>query len=76
MTDFQIWILNLLESIPELQLQIPDIVYTYINDFKLTINCFINFDDFVPLLVASISFSFIDLSLSIFDYIKSFRGVK
>lgn len=76
MTEFQIWILNVLESIPELQLQIPQVVYTYINDFKLVVNCLIIFNDFVPLLVASLSFNFIDLSLSLFDYIKSFKGVK
>lgn len=76
MTEFQMWILNVLESIPELQLQIPQVVYTYINDFKLVVNCLIIFNDFVPLLVASLSFNFIDLSLSLFDYIKSFKGVK
>lgn len=74
MTEFQMWILNVLESIPELQLQIPQVVYTYINDFKLVVNCLIIFSDFVPLLVASLSFNFIDLSLSLFDYIKSFKG--
>ena len=76
MTEFQMWILNVLESIPELQLQIPQVVYTYINDFKLVVNCLIIFNDFVPLLVASLSFNFIDFSLSLFDYIKSFKGVK
>lgn len=73
MSDFELWVLNVLNQIPELNLEIPDIVYVYLNDFCRISECFINLKDFVPLLACSVCFGFVNLSFSLLDYIRSFK---
>ena len=73
MNDFEIWVLNVLNQIPELHLEIPDVVYGYLNDFCRIAECFIDLKDFVPLLACSVCFGFVNLSFSLLDYIRSFK---
>lgn len=73
MTDFETWVLNVLENIPEFDIEIPSKVYNYLNDFKLCINIFINWSDFISILNASILFGFVHISLALVGYIGSFR---
>lgn len=73
MNEFELWVLRVLDQIPELQLRIPDIVYTYLDDFCRIVDCFVDLKDYVPLLACSIGFGFVNLSFAVFDYIRSFR---
>ena len=73
MNDFQLWVLNILEQIPELNLYIPDFAYQFLKDAISLMNCFVVFKDFVPILSASVFISSIMLSMSLLDYIRSYK---
>lgn len=71
--DFYYDILTFLDQLPELQLYIPRDVFNFCSDLIVLLDCFIVYNDFVPLLRASILFSAINLSFSIFEYFNNFK---
>lgn len=75
MTEFQLWVLNVLDSLPELEFTIPDFVYDFLQDFINLMDCFVVYRDFVPILSASVAYSFISLTVTLVNYVKSWKGV-
>ena len=73
MNEFQTWVLGVLEQIPEINISIPKFVYQFLKDLVILMDCFIVYNDFVPVLSASVFFSAINLSITLLDYILSFR---
>lgn len=74
MNSFEIWVLEVLEHIPEFDIEIPSNVYTYIDDFKQCINIFINWSDFISILSSIVLFGFIHLSIALIGYIGSYKN--
>lgn len=74
MTEFQNFILRSLESIPEMNIAIPDVVFNFLNDFIALVDCFIVYKDFIPILSASVTLGFISLNFALIDYVKSFKN--
>lgn len=76
MNKFQIWVLEVLNNIPQLRISIPDKVKENITGLITLLDCFLVVEDFVPLLVASIGFGFVVLTHSIFQYVKGFSSYR
>lgn len=76
LSKFQIWVLDVLNSLPQLQLHVPDKVKENVTGLLTLLDCFIVVGDFVPLLVSSVGFGFIALTHSVFQYVKGFSNYR
>lgn len=72
MSGFELFVLQVLEQIPELKITIPDVVKNNLQGIISLADCLVVVNDFLPILCCSIAFSFINLSHSVFKYIKGF----
>lgn len=73
MGQFQLFILKLLNSFPEVKVEFPSFFYDFLCDTTTLLNLFINFEDFSKLLGFSVTYSFISVCFAFADYLKNFR---